>query len=85
MLEKVLMNVHSSSKTMHEVAKRTLVEVEKANGFTFIDCDYGISIFQSDTYEIINCIFRNNIRGVDSYARTKLYLANNLFYNNHHT
>ena len=30
MLEKVLMNVPSSSKTMHEVAKRTLVEVEKA-------------------------------------------------------
>ena len=30
MLEKVLMNVPSSSKTMHEVAQRTLVEVEKA-------------------------------------------------------
>ena len=44
------------------------IEIEDGNpgsidGFTFINCDKGLFVNNSDTYQVSNCIFKDNSTG----------------------
>ncbi|SVC17668.1 uncharacterized protein METZ01_LOCUS270522, partial [marine metagenome] len=63
------------------------IEIEAGNpgsidGFTFINCDKGFFVNNSDTYQVSNCIFKDNSTGFFSRRGTSITLKNSLFVDN---
>ncbi|MBC8197062.1 MAG: collagenase [Candidatus Marinimicrobia bacterium] len=63
------------------------IEIEDGNpgsidGFTFINCDKGLFVTNSDIYQVSNCIFKDNSTGFFSRQGTSITLINSLFVHN---
>jgi microbial collagenase len=85
--ELTILSLEGAESTIIDASGLNGIEIESGNpgsidGITFVNCDRGLFTIENDSYQVSNCIFKNNSIGFFNRALTSISLRNSLFINN---